>query len=127
MSKKVLLINNVAPRPVIGELLEKAGYGVDTVSGTKAGLQHLDSRDYDVIIALEHPAAESWRLCHSIRDITSTPLIIICPNANTETSVRTINAGADYFIRKPFGPLELVARVNSLLQRVPINQPLNAV
>lgn len=120
------MINNVAPRPVINELLEKAGYGVDVVSGTEAGLQHLGSQDYDVIIALEHPAGESWRFCHKIRDITSIPLIIICPNASTETSVRTISAGADYFIRKPFGPLELLARVNSLLQRSPMNQTIKA-
>ena len=120
------MINNVAPRPVISELLEKAGYGVDVASGTEAGLQHLDSQDYDVIIALEHPIGESWRLCHRIREISSVPLIIICPNASTEATVRTINAGADYFIRKPFGPLEFLARINSLLQRAPLNQPLNA-
>jgi len=54
--------------------------------------------------------------------MTITPIIVISPNASTETCVKAINAGADYFMRKPFGPLELLARIRSLLQRVPLRQ-----
>lgn len=124
MSKKVLLINNVTPRPIIPELLMEAGYGVDVVSDSDAGLRHLDNQACDAVIVLESPAAESWQLCHKIRGLTSIPLIIISSRASTETCVKAINAGADYFIRKPFGPLEFLARVNSLLQRTPFRQPM---
>ena len=124
MSKRVLLINNVTARPIIPELLMEAGYGVDVVSDSDAGLRHLDNQAYDVVITLESPAAESWQLCEKIRNLTAIPLIVISSSASTETCVKAINTGADYFIRKPFGPLEFLSRVNSLLQRTPLRQPV---
>lgn len=126
MSKKVLLINNITARPIIPELLMEAGYGVDVVSDSDAGLRHLDNQACDVVIVLESPTAESWRLCKKIRDLTAIPLIILSSSASTETCVKAINAGADYFMRKPFGPLEFLARINSLLQRAPLRQPVPA-
>jgi len=124
MSKKVLLINDLTARPIIPELLIKAGYGVDVVHDSDAGLRQLDNQAYDVVIMLESPAAESWQLCEKIRNLTDIPLIVINSSASTETCVKAINAGADYFIRKPFGPLEFLARVSSLLQRTPVRQPV---
>lgn len=124
MSKKVLLINDLTARPIIPELLKKAGYGVDVVHDSDAGLRQLDNQAYDVVIMLESPAAESWQLCEKIRNLTDIPLIVISSSASTETCVKAINAGADYFIRKPFGPLEFLARVNSLLQRTPLREPV---
>lgn len=124
MSKKVLLINDLTARPIIPELLKKAGYGVDVVHDSDAGLRQLDNQAYDVVIMLESPAAESWQPCEKIRNLTAIPLIVISSSASTETCVKAINAGADYFIRKPFGPLEFLARVNSLLQRTPLRQPV---
>jgi DNA-binding response OmpR family regulator len=91
---------------------------------SETGLQRLDAQAYDVIIFRESPLAESWLLCEKIRRLTTTPLIVISSNASTETCVKAINAGADYFMRKPFGPLELLARVNSLLQRTASRQPV---
>lgn len=126
MSKKVLLINNVRTRPLIPALLIKAGYRVDVVYHSDPGLRQLYDQDYDVVIMLESPTAESWQLCEKIRGLTATPLIVISSGASTENCVKAINAGADYFIRKPFGPLELLARVNSLLQRSPWRQPIPA-
>jgi two-component system response regulator VanR len=122
MNKKVLLINNVTARPIITELLTGAGYGVDVVSDSDAGMQYLDNQACDAVIVWESPAVESWRLCQKIRNLTAIPLIIISSNASTESCVRAINAGADYFMRKPFGPLEFLARVNSLMQRAPLRQ-----
>lgn len=124
MSKKVLLINDLTARPIIPELLIKAGYGVDVVHDSDAGLRQLDNQAYDVVIMLESPAAESWQPCEKIRNLTAIPLIVISSSASTETCVKAINAGADYFIRKPFGPLEFLARVNSLLQRTPLREPV---
>jgi DNA-binding response OmpR family regulator len=124
MSKKVLFINNVTNRSIVPELLARTGYGVDVVCNSVTGLQRLDTEAYDVTIVLESPNAESWRLCEKIRNLTNIPLILISSHASTETCVKAINAGADYFMRRPFGPLELLARVNSLLQRTASRQPV---
>jgi DNA-binding response OmpR family regulator len=119
MGTKVLFINNIRSLLLISELLTRWGYEVDLTHGADDGLLKLKSQVYDIIIVLESPAVESWPTCERIRDLTSAPLIVISLNASTETSVKAINSGADYFLRKPFGPLELLARLNSLLQRTP--------
>ncbi len=123
MSKKVLIIKNVTLHTPGSKLLIKEGYRVDTVHNSEAGLQQLDTQAYDIIIVQESQEAESWRLCEKIRQLSGIPLIVISKNASTDTCVKAINAGADYFLRKPFSPLELIARVQSLLHRISLNQP----
>jgi DNA-binding response OmpR family regulator len=126
MNKKVLLINNINARHIIPELLTRAGYSVDVVYDSAAGLRELDNQAHDVTIVQEAPTAEIWQLCAKIKSRTGIPLIVISPSAGTETCVKAINAGADYFMRKPFGPLEFLARIGSLLQRAPVRQPVTA-
>ena len=114
-------------QPMLSSLLSSAGYRVDVVYNGDDGLRQLEVTPYDIIIIKESPLVGSWNLCMRIRDISSTiPLIVISSNASTETCVKTINAGADYFMRKPFGPLELLARMRSLLHRAPIPQTIPA-
>ena len=128
MSKQILVINNTIPYPVyqLLNLLNKEGYQVDVVYDSSSGLQQLDDQDYDIIIVQDSHEAESWQLCEQIRHLSDMPLIVISTNASAETSVKAINGGADYFMRKPFGPLELLARVQSLLQRTPPKQAVPA-
>jgi two-component system OmpR family response regulator len=117
MDKKVLFINNVRSLLIIPGLLSRMGYEVDLAHSVDAGLLQMENQAYDIVVVLESPSVESWTICERIRALTGTPLIVISLNASTETSVKAINAGADYFLRKSFGPRELLARMNSLLQR----------
>jgi DNA-binding response OmpR family regulator len=117
MGKNLLFINHTGAVPSIPGLLAANGYGVDEVSDPEMGLRRLDEADYGVIIALEDAASTSWQLCEKIRCFTGAPLIVISTDASTEACLKTISAGADYFLRKRYGPLELLARVSSLLQR----------
>ena len=126
MRKKILLINNTIARAIISEILSRDGHGVDVVHDSDDGLQQLAAQTYDVIIVQENRNSEIWKLCEKIRNLAATPLIVISSNASTSTCVKAINAGADYFLRKPFGPLELLARVNSLLQRTAFRHPVAA-
>lgn len=98
-------------------LLVKEGYQVDVVHNPDAGLRQLDAQAHDIIIVEASPEAESWHLCEKIRRLSGMPLIVISLKASASSCVRAINAGADYFLRKPFGPLEFLARVQSLIQR----------
>jgi len=127
MGKKVLFINDIRSLLLISGLLSKMGYEVDLVNSADAGLVQLEDQAYDIVIALESPYVESWTICERIRNLTKIPLIVISLNASTETCVRAINAGADYFMRKPFGPLEFLARINSLLQRISPRQPATLI
>jgi DNA-binding response OmpR family regulator len=115
--KHILFIDNKKTPAIIPGILTAAGFAVDVAHGSENGLQILDGDNFDLIITVENPDAESWLYCQQIRNQTAKPLIVISTNASTETCVQAINAGADFFLRKPFGALELLARVNALLQR----------
>lgn len=122
MGKKVLIIDNTVSDWSSSSLLRKKGYAVDFAHNAETGLHKLSGQAPDVIIVKETSEAESWQICEKIRHVSSLPLMVISTDASVETSVKAIQAGADYFMRKPFGPLEFLARVQSLLRRASFNQ-----
>ncbi len=125
MGNNILFINNAKSLLLISGLLSRVGYEVDLVNDLDTGLLKLEQQTYDIIILLESPTEESWTICARIRNQTTIPLIVISLNASTETCIKAIISGADYFLRKPFGPQELLARIYSLLQRTSSQQSVS--
>jgi DNA-binding response OmpR family regulator len=119
MKPKALVISRLPAAIYVGvaRLLSAAGYRVDITEDLTAGLAKLRRHPYDIIVNIESPRDESWQTCAGLRRVTDTPVIVISPRASVEGCVRAINAGADYFLRKSCGPLELLARIRSLRQR----------
>jgi two-component system, OmpR family, response regulator len=127
MNNKILFINDYTATSTVPDIASQAGYSVDTALKLETALGKPDMPDYDLIILMASPYAQSWLACENIRQATGRPLIVISTYASPETCVKAINAGADYFMRMPFGPMELVARINSLFQRVAYHQPMSLV
>ena len=116
MAKNILVIvNSYLASPSSG-LLTREGYRVDTINSTAISLKQVDTRDYDIIIIQAGRETGEWQLCEQIRSLSGQPIIVIGANASADMSAKAIDAGADYFLRKPFGPMELNARIRSLLQ-----------
>jgi DNA-binding response OmpR family regulator len=122
MGKKALFINNIPAYPAVAGLLAGAGFGVEVANEPEAGVRRLEMRTYDIAVVIESNGLESWQLCQRIRSLTAIPLIVISASASPETCARAIYAGADFFMKKPFGPREFLARVNSLLLRPSLRQ-----
>ncbi len=117
MGKNALFIKNTTLYPPVDQILTEAGYRVDVVTGREPGLRALLRQAYDIAVVIDNHGSKSWQFCQIIRSMTAIPLIVINSNASAEACVKAIYAGADFFMRKPFGPLEFLARVDSLLQR----------
>jgi DNA-binding response OmpR family regulator len=124
MGKKALLFNNTLAHPLVAGLLIRTGFGVDLAPDSEMGLRQLEMQAYDITVIIESPGSESWQLCQKIKNLTAIPLIVISTNASLDACAKAIDAGADYYMRKPFGPLEFLARVNSLLQRSSLRQAI---
>ncbi|OGO08059.1 MAG: hypothetical protein A2Y92_00830 [Chloroflexi bacterium RBG_13_57_8] len=122
--KKALLINNAPALLPLAGLLAGTGFAVDVANDPGTGLRRLEAGAYDIAVVMENDGLESWEFCRKIRELTAVPLIVVNARASPDACARAINAGADYCLRKPFGPGEFIARVNSLLQRASTRQAL---
>jgi DNA-binding response OmpR family regulator len=116
MNKRILFVNNRAAVSLVPGILTRAGYSLDVAFSPDEVLRKPDAPEYDLIVLLANATAESWIACDWIRRSTAAPLIVISPNASV-----------DYFMRKPFGTLELFARINSLMARMPSRQPMSLI
>ncbi|MCX7912510.1 MAG: response regulator, partial [Dehalococcoidales bacterium] len=102
--QRALILHNNFPSPTVAALLESVGFRVEVASPQKA-LRRLKTRTYDITIIINDHTVQTWKICKELRGISTVPIVIIGREASPETCVRALNAGADYFLRKPFGPV----------------------
>jgi two-component system, OmpR family, KDP operon response regulator KdpE len=69
------------------------------------------------IIDLVLPDGDGIDLCRRLREWTDIPLIVLSAVGDEDAKVRALAAGADDYVTKPFGPRELVARLEANLRR----------
>jgi DNA-binding response OmpR family regulator len=116
MEEPVLIINTIQAAPVTSYVLERAGFVTETVSDTETAAERLADGAYRAAVLLTAEDASAGA-CERVRRASGAPLIVISPGMSTEACVRAIEAGADFCLRRPFGPLELAARIRALGQR----------
>jgi DNA-binding response OmpR family regulator len=103
-------------RDVVAQILELAGYRVDTAADGVAGLARIERGDVDlVVLDLMLPMLDGLELCRRIRsqrDGVYLPVIML--TALDEPSQRHTGfaAGADDYLSKPFDADDLLDRVN---------------
>ncbi|ATH94240.1 transcriptional regulatory protein SpaR [Bacillus glycinifermentans] len=73
---------------------------------------------YDLILLdVMMPDIDGFELCKLIRPIVDCPIIFLTAKTDEEAVVKGLMTGGDDYISKPFGVLELSARVNAHLRR----------
>jgi len=78
-----------------------------------AALQHPDAGIIDLLL----PDMDGVELCRRLREWTDIPLVVLSAVGDEDAKVRALAAGADDYVTKPFGPRELVARLQANLRR----------
>ena len=97
--------------------LTGAGYACEQANdgGTAADL--IAEHDYELaVLDIMLPGIDGYELLGYLRS-TGTPVIFVTARTALQDRVRGLNLGADDYLTKPFEPLELVARVESVLRR----------
>jgi DNA-binding response OmpR family regulator len=99
--------------------LEIEGYEVDVASDGTNGLSLAQSSTPDLIILdLMLPGMDGYRVLRTLREEGSdTPVLILSARGEETDKVLGFHLGADDYVAKPFGLLELLARVDALLRR----------
>jgi two-component system KDP operon response regulator KdpE len=99
-------------------VLRDAGYEVTAVATAKEALDVASVRPPDAaIIDLVLPDGDGVEVCEQLRSWSEMPIIVLSAVDDEEQKVRALEAGADDYVTKPFGPRELVARLSAALRR----------
>ena len=106
--------------PAIGLQLERglvrAGYHVSRAAD---GAQALLAAPADVILLdLGLPDMDGLELCQRLRARSTAAIIAVTARSEEATRVATLDAGADDYLVKPFGFVELLARARAVLRRI---------
>ncbi len=98
--------------------LRSHGYEVTTAATMEEALDLASVSNPDAaIVDLLLPDGDGVELARRLREWTSIPIILLSAVGEEEEKVRALRAGADDYVTKPFGPDELVARLEAVLRR----------
>ena len=108
-------------RSLVSVRLKRAGYDVITAADGEEALLLVTARLPDlVVLDMMMPKATGLEVAHNMREQATTkdiPIILLTARAQEADVVSGFEAGADDYMKKPFSPHDLQARVQALLER----------
>ena len=109
--------------------LEIDGHHVDTVDSGEGALESVARRAPDLIVLdLMMPSLDGYQVLRRLRtDGYDMPVLILTARTQEADKVLGFRLGADDYVTKPFGVLELLARISALLRRANRYAAVNAV
>ena len=110
---EVLLANSLKT------LLEKKGFTVEVAYDGETGKDYAETGVYDLLILdVMMPRLNGYELARQVRaERCATPILMLTAKGELEDRIEGLNAGADYYLTKPFDTRELLACINALLRR----------
>jgi DNA-binding response OmpR family regulator len=125
---RVLLVED---EPDLGIAIERTliteKYVVDRVLDGDTAWEYLDSNSTQYTVAIFDwmlPGISGIELCRRVRQAhSSLPILILTAKDSMVDKVTGLDAGADDYLVKPFGMVELLARLRALQRRSPQLQP----
>jgi two-component system, OmpR family, KDP operon response regulator KdpE len=99
-------------------ILRDAGYEALPASTMEEALDVAAVQRPDgAIVDLMLPDGTGIQLCRKLREWTNMPVILLSAVGDEDAKVKALAAGADDYVTKPFGPRELVARLQANMRR----------
>ena len=103
----------------IKTMLSSKGFEVEAVYDGETGAEYAELGIYDLLILdVMMPKMDGYAVARSVRSKhCSTPILMLTARSDLEDRITGLNAGADYYLTKPFDMRELMACINALLRR----------
>lgn len=112
-------------RSVLIYILSREGYEVVASSrGLRIESLVIERQAAALIVDLALPDVDGLALCQRLRGASDLPIIALGGRQQVDDLVRTLEAGADDYLAKPFHHRELMARLHALLRRAGVSRPL---
>lgn len=128
MTRVLVVEDNEALAFGLRNNLEIEGYSVDVAADGPSGLAAARQHHHDlVVLDLMLPGMDGYRVLRQLRDDGLTmPVLILTAKGEEADKVLGFRLGADDYVTKPFGLLELLARIEALLRRTRQRSPAGA-
>lgn len=100
--------------------LNESGYTSSIVQDGIEALSRLQMDSFDlVILDVMLPELDGWQVLQTLRTFSKIPVLMLTAKDHVLDRVKGLELGADDYLVKPFSYVELLARIKSLLRRVP--------
>lgn len=115
---KVLVIEDDAPiRHYLQTTLVSNGYDVLLADSVNSAMQMIHSHCPDVILLdLGLPDRDGLEVIRAVRVWTRTPIVVVSARDTESDKANALDLGADDYLTKPFGTVELLARIRTALR-----------
>ena len=103
----------------IRDLLRSRGFEAEAVYDGETGEEYAELGVYDLLILdVMMPGLDGYEVARRVRaKRLGTPILMLTAKSGLEDRITGLNAGADYYLTKPFDVRELLACINALLRR----------
>ena len=121
MNKKLVLIvdDEKDIRNIIQYNLEQENLKCITASDGDEALKKLNESPDLIILDIMMPSLDGYEVCRTIRNQGNTvPIIFLTAMDREFDEVKGLEYGGDDYIRKPFSPKLLIARINAIFRRI---------
>ncbi|MFY8331043.1 response regulator transcription factor [Vagococcus carniphilus] len=124
---KILIVDDEAKiLEIIDAYLVASQYTVVKASNGLMALEKFDSHHPDLIVLdLMLPDIDGLTVAKKVRETSDVPIIMLTAKSEEEDILKGLKLGADDYMVKPFSPKELVARIETVLRRVPNLKEIN--
>ena len=119
MTDKIIVVDDEREiADLIGLYLENDGYEVKKFQTGEQALRDIDGGEPALaVLDVMLPDTDGFTLLRRIREEHSFPVIMLTARVTDSDKILGLTIGADDYITKPFNPLELTARVKTVLRR----------
>lgn len=118
MAAVVIIEDDQRIRELMARVLAEKGYEVEGAGTALDGLQRIVQTSPDVVVLdMGLPDLDGADLLKMIRAVTDVPVVVATARSEDRDVIRTLDAGADDYLVKPFSVEQLEARVRAVLRR----------
>jgi two-component system alkaline phosphatase synthesis response regulator PhoP len=120
--KKILIADdNENIREALTYLLEDEGYTLSLAKDGAEALRKVREVNPDILfLDIMMPEINGYDVCRAIKNdpvLKKTYVIILTAKGQVEEQERGKEIGADEYVVKPFSPMEILAKINNILEK----------